>query len=399
MSKIWSVDDLEVRVLQRADLKALKKFSCSLGLPPEQEVEAQVRGPLPLRYLGVPDAEHDPRMIVCFDPDKEILAVGAHHVEAMPVRKRDSEEVIDIRPTYLEVVAVSVDARRTTVDHGDGEPPQRFGHFMFDTLINDIRARPNRTPMVFGRIHKDHGEALREAGFPADLSAGDTVLPAVKGNVSKFNAEGGEIVHKDQPKETAYRQQEWTWTEFRGRYDRVERSKIVDVPYKRYPRTPIPPPSIELIAAEDVSGELVVITPPLDYTDANAEALLHRVNLLRELFGEAKLLTEDLAPFDNLKLRRLNWEVLPVGERPWPQLRRRLDPILRNFGERSGPAVEQRLKILTEDHSPDFSAVGRAGFHGYIIFGFNERGSTCWRAWNTATPPTSSVRTGRRCRR
>jgi hypothetical protein len=37
-------------------------------------------------------------------------------------------------------------------------------------------------------------------------------------------------------------------------------------------------------------------------------------------------------------------------------------------------AVEHRLRLLTEDHKPDFSAVGRAGFHGYLVFGFTDKG-------------------------
>lgn len=85
-----------------------------------------------------------------------------------------------------------------------------------------------------------------------------------------------------------------------GPYNRVERSRIVDVPYQRYPRTPIPPPSVELTVARDVSRDMVVVTRPLAYVDGNKEALLHRVNLMRELFGEAELLTEDLAPSTTL---------------------------------------------------------------------------------------------------
>jgi hypothetical protein len=172
--------------------------------------------------------------------------------------------------------------------------------------------------------------------------------------------------------ETVYRQQEWTWEEWHGPYT-ITRSKIVDVPYERYPRTPIPPSAIELSVATDVSGDKVVIAAALDYTDANSDTLLHSVNLVRELFGEAELLTENLAPFTGLKLRRLNWEVLPPGEMPWPQLRERLDPVLKELGERKGPAVEYRLALLTEEFTPDFTAVGRAGFSGYLIFGFKDK--------------------------
>lgn len=82
-------------------------------------------------------------------------------------------------------------------------------------------------------------------GFTKEPKDGDTVLPPTSlGSVSLFNAEGKYIKHKDQEMETAYRQIEWHWKEFRGSNERVERTKIVDVPYERYPRTFISPPSM-----------------------------------------------------------------------------------------------------------------------------------------------------------
>lgn len=242
------------------------------------------------------------------------------------------------------------------------------------SLDRHLRGIDKGTPVVVALTELDrHRAALRRAGFSDVLEEGETVLPTAIGKVSAFNAEGGHIIHRDRSKETVYRQQEWTWEEWHGPYDRVEQSRIVDVPYERYPRTRIPPPAVELSVANDVTGDKVVVTGPLDYTDANNDALLHRINLLRELFGEAEMLTENLKPFTRIKVRRVNWEILPEGEMPWARLRERLEPIMRQFGERKGPAVEHRLRLLIEDHEPDFTAVGRAGFHGYLVFGYKHK--------------------------
>lgn len=85
-------------------------------------------------------------------------------------------------------------------------------------------------------------------GFSSELKPGETVLPSPKMvPVSRRNAEGSYIIHKDQPMETAYRTVEWTWKQWAGRGETVEVSDFVDVPYKRYPRTFVPPYGIIII--------------------------------------------------------------------------------------------------------------------------------------------------------
>jgi hypothetical protein len=242
------------------------------------------------------------------------------------------------------------------------------------SLKRHMRGVPSGARVVVGLTSVDaHREEARSAGFSERLLLGERVLPTSAGPVSDFNANGREIIHRDQPKETAYRQMEWTWEEWHGPY-RHTRSRVVDIPYERYPRSLDPPPSVELTVVRDQAGALAIISDPIEHLPANEGALLHRINLLRELFGEAAILTEHLDHFVVPEFRRLNWEVLPPGEMPWPQLRQRIEPLLARKGERTRPAVEARLAILTKDHIPDFTAVGRAGFSGYLVFGFTSKG-------------------------
>ena len=84
-------------------------------------------------------------------------------------------------------------------------------------------------------------QRLERAGLGVHPANGTRVLPpATSGAASRRNANGFDIIHRDQPKETRYRQISWTWTEHHGR-DTVERTGVKDVPYLRYPRTFIPP--------------------------------------------------------------------------------------------------------------------------------------------------------------
>jgi hypothetical protein len=241
-------------------------------------------------------------------------------------------------------------------------------------LDRQLRGVPAGAEVVIALIQLDESTpALAAAGFSSALPVGETVLPTPVGNVSKYNAEGDYIIHKDQPMETVTRQIEWTWEQWHGPYTETQ-SRIIDQEYQRYPRTFREPPSVELTVVEAATDAKAVIASPLAYTDENAEALLHRVNLFLELFGRCTLLTDNLEPFLRVDVQRRNWDVLPPGEWPWEKLERRLQPVLDEFGERTRPVAEHRLRVFTEDYEPDFVAVGRAGFAGYLIFGYEDKG-------------------------
>lgn len=211
-------------------------------------------------------------------------------------------------------------------------------------------------------------DRLVESGFSKALNVGEQILPASLGNVSHFNAEGDYEVHRDQPKETVSRQAEWHWQEFHGPYDRVERSKIVDIPYERYPRTFIAPPAIEITIAES-DGEKLLLAPRLPFTAEAEPQIVHTINLFLELFGECEVLRKDLSQIVPAKLVRLNWEVLPQGKLPWQKLRGELRPIVNRQPEGNRAVIDKRHETIAS-HDPEFVAVGRGGFDGYVIFGF-----------------------------
>ena len=233
---------------------------------------------------------------------------------------------------------------------------------------------PDQTPVVVAtRVVPEDLAILQRIGFSDQPEIGDTVLPAKMGPRTFFNAEGGEIVHRDQPMETAYQTIEWTWAEFHGPYDRVERSDFRDRSYKRYPRTKIPPPSIELTMAVMSDGQRVILSPPLVFADKNRRALVERINLNLEIFGRCELFSENLDEVVRVPVRRLNWEVLRSGHWTWQTLRSKVRAILdkENKGNRS--VIESRFEFLNSC-DPDFLAVGTAGFAGYVVFGFDEFG-------------------------
>jgi len=83
----WDPQLLAVRMAGEADLQSLASFTCSTGPAWEQEVENQIQGPLPRRYLAQRSTEFDPRLLLCTSPDDEIIAVAAHLVETVPIAR------------------------------------------------------------------------------------------------------------------------------------------------------------------------------------------------------------------------------------------------------------------------------------------------------------------------
>lgn len=66
-------------------------------------------------------------------------------------------------------------------------------------------------------IIKEIDSTAADIGFSTSYSNGEKVLPKAKGPISRFNANGKEIIRKDLPKETCYRQIMWTWKQYDGR--------------------------------------------------------------------------------------------------------------------------------------------------------------------------------------
>ena len=241
-------------------------------------------------------------------------------------------------------------------------------------IVPYIRHIKDGTKIVVGISDLQHHiQKIQAAGFSQKPVKGQSILPSgIFGPISSFNADGKEIKHKDQPMETAYRQAEWHWTEWHGRYERVEQSKIVDIPYQRYPRSFVPPPSVELTISEDKNGNLLLVSVPIEKNEANKATLTHVVNLFLEIFGECQFFTDGMDSIIKTTLVRLNWKILPQGQMPWEQLQEHVKPLIDKAPKGNQIVITHRLETINK-LKPNFTAIGLGGFHGYIIHGFSER--------------------------
>lgn len=207
-------------------------------------------------------------------------------------------------------------------------------------------------------------------GFSDQLEVGETVLPpAIYGPVCRYNADGKEIVHRDRAKEKCARQALWHWQEFRGPYEKVQKSRIVDIPYERYPRTEVPPPSIELTILRTKDGKKCIATPEFNVGHDPEEHVVHMMNVALEIFGHCNAFSDDIETIKIDEVRRVHWNILPPGKHPWERLQTHLKKTLDAATEGRRVVVEHRIAQISK-YSPEFIAIGDAGFAGYLVFGF-----------------------------
>ncbi|WP_107925241.1 hypothetical protein [Lysinibacillus parviboronicapiens] len=206
---------------------------------------------------------------------------------------------------------------------------------------------------------------LQEIGFKTLLS-GESLVPAPKfGPVSKFNVNGKDVPQKDKPKETVYRQQHWSWTDWGGN----SHSRTVDIPYQRYPRKWIPAPWVELMIVQSGENKFVIAGDTITKGQTEETDIVHRINLMLAIFKQAEIFQENLERYEVPRTVKLGWDILPEGEMPWETFKHHLTPVLNSKSKGKKIIIAERLETISK-YNPDFHAIGDNGYQGYIIFGF-----------------------------
>jgi hypothetical protein len=214
---------------------------------------------------------------------------------------------------------------------------------------------------------------LPSLGWPHEPQNGDTVLPAVRGPVSRLNAEGGFVLRKDLPREERYiRTVMWKWTEWHGKSSH-EREEERDIYRSCYRRDMIPPPAHELeyVTADNTSR---IVSKFFTKSNPSMGDIRHGINLMLELFGECELLTSDLSSaLPDIKVQRVNWSMLPPGKYPWSRLNEHLDKLLAKRSPSDRIIVKGRADFLT-NLGPSVIHTGMGGFSEYVAYEFTDKG-------------------------
>lgn len=198
-------------------------------------------------------------------------------------------------------------------------------------------------------------------GFSKKLEVGEMVVPKVIGPITYFNVYGKEIINKNE-KEDRDIYRPYHIMDWHGQYH----DGIAYERRKCYKREFINPYEMELIIVEQ--KETKYVTNKEISKDANK--LKFAMNLLLEIFGEFEIVyNEEKINYGEIK--RLNWNILPRGKYPWEKLYPYIKNNLDNMQETKAKIAKKNIEKITQ-YNPKFVAIGRSGFSGYIIYGFNK---------------------------
>ena len=183
-------------------------------------------------------------------------------------------------------------------------------------------------------------------------------LPKVCGPISRYNAEGGYVIHKDLPKESRIiNTVEWHWTDWHGK----SYSRLVDIEKECYPRDELLPPAIELIVNNN-SLEIPGISVE------NSPILKHCINLCLELAGSCEILKEDGSNILS-NVKKVNWEILPPGQYPFSKVREFIQKMNKIQEKKKTPFEVYRFDYL-RSKKPIEIWRGLGGFCGYFVYIF-----------------------------
>jgi len=205
-------------------------------------------------------------------------------------------------------------------------------------------------------------------GFDPELTVGSSVLPAVVGPVTEYNANGREEKLVAEPMET------FSVMQSRIIYDWHRNSHLVTMirDYKRYRTRFIDAPSQELTVLETNDGNKVLSSEAIVVSDENKPLILHIINVFLEISGECEVVGEDFLSRQQTLIRRLNWHILPRGQMPWQSMREPLTELLTKTNVENKEDALNRFEFMN-NFSPDFVAIGNGAFNEYVVFGFQDR--------------------------
>jgi hypothetical protein len=210
-------------------------------------------------------------------------------------------------------------------------------------------------------------DALLRIGFDGSPRPGDRILPPTLGKVTTFNANGREIVRRDLPMEKHSVGSFRSWKDWHGQ----THSGIQFRDVKAYPRDWLRAPAEELTVVE-FRSKTYISTREVALKDEAEDQVRHLANLMLECFESFDVLDVSSGLVVQQKVRNLGWDILPPGKYPWATAEPLLRAVTRTLNDATRPVAIERLQTIS-GYQPSFLARGRAGFDGYVVFGFPER--------------------------
>lgn len=198
---------------------------------------------------------------------------------------------------------------------------------------------------------------LKDNGFENE----DAFYPVEVGPSSYYNLHERIIARKDLPKEPRTIEHDFHIVDWHGddHYGTCFQTR------ECYQRDIVMPPCIYMINDDEM-----IRSEKLHKQDG--EIVKHTINLFLETFGVCEIVGEDFVPVSKRKIKILEWEILPPGKYPWDKVKQDLNAYFEKLPDNNKLTISNRHRIITS-YVPDFVAIGRASFAGYIVYGYLEK--------------------------
>lgn len=213
----------------------------------------------------------------------------------------------------------------------------------------------------------EQSPSLEKYGLPKEFSINKSLLPNKKGPVSKVNVLGK--FERKQPEEKTIKEVEIDYVNKYGTHVNYMRE------YNVYVKVLAHMFKLNFIFRENEHGQKMLVSPRLifDNTVENNIKNTHAINLFLEVFGEFEVYTKDLEPAIAFNTK-YDFDILPKGEFEDDDINYIVEGARRFVKkEEQVYAFQKRLRVIQE-FNPTIKGKGPAGFWGYIVFGFPDRG-------------------------
>lgn len=240
-----------------------------------------------------------------------------------------------------------------------------------ESFLSRFFRRPGEEFHV-GILWEDYikSDALKEYNLPQTFTDGKTVVPAAKGGATKANQKGKEV--RKQPEEKKTRVVHISYVNKHGTHVEFDRD------FNAYVKELLHKYNMRFTFKTNEHRQQVVISPPLTFTNEQGTNMMntHAINLFLEVFGEFEVFDAALNPAIPFN-KRYEYDFLPKGTLVRGDTEKINDVIdsVRNYVKdpQESEAFAKRLFVITE-YKPDLQGQGPAGFFGYIVLGFKNRG-------------------------
>ncbi len=185
-------------------------------------------------------------------------------------------------------------------------------------------------------------------------------VPEILGPITEFNLLGKEIVNKDKPKEDRIFHRRYHVIDWHGHDHYGTCYQIREC----YQRDKILPPLETIIYDKKlIRSNLISIKEKV--------RLKLVINIFLEIFGYCEILDKNKNSISkDLKIKKVEWDILPRGKYPW-NVKNRLKEYFNKIPIKNKEIIKSRSKIIS-DYNPNFLAIGKSSFRGYIVYGFTK---------------------------